>query len=160
MNKIKLQVPHVGFYLTIAAFVFTVVAFILGFVVYHIFGYAVNRWEVFCAVAALWLMGFLLVNSLFAGERPVWTAPLYAVVCVLLTFAAILFIQPCLSPIGIYFTVNNMGDVEANAAGVPRAIATTVLFVIALISMTVAAFAPMARPKKVPSNVEGKEGVS
>lgn len=146
MNKIK--IPHAGFALNAVAFATTLAAFILGLVVYNIFGYTVNRWGVFCTVAALWLMGFLLVNSLLAGERPFWTAPLYALVCLLITFSAVLFIQPCLSPIGIYFTVNNMGDVEANAAGVPRAIVTTVLYVVAVLAMIAASFLPAVAEKK------------
>lgn len=146
MNKLKK--PHIGFIFMALAFVLTIVAFSMSFVVYGIFGYAVNRWGVFLAVAAFWLTGFLLVNALFAGERPFWVSLLYVGVCVALTFAAILFIQPCLAPMGIYFTVGNMGDVEANAAGVPRAIVTVVLYVVALLCMVVAAFCPAVSGEK------------
>lgn len=145
MNKLKLNKPFVGFFLMAVALVFTFVAFIMSFKVYNIFGYATNRWAVFLSFAALWFALFLMVNSLIAGEKPFWTSLLYVAVCIALTFAAILFIQPCLAPIGIYFTVGNMGDVEANAAGVPRAIATTVLYVVALLCMVASAFCPTVK---------------
>lgn len=148
MNKLRLKTPHVGFYLIALSFVLTFVAFIMTFRVYNIFGYRINRWVIFTSVAALWLMGFFLVNALFTGDKQFWVAPIYAVICILLVFAAILFIQLCLAPIGIYFTVNNMGDVEANALGVPRAIAATVLYVVALLCVTVASFFPMAAKQK------------
>lgn len=145
MNKLKLNKPFVGFFLMAVALVFTFVAFIMSFKVYNIFGYATNRWAVFLSFAALWFALFLMVNSLIVGEKPFWASLLYVAVCIALTFAAILFIQPCLAPIGIYFTVGNMGDVEANAAGVPRAIATTVLYVVALLCMVASAFCPTVK---------------
>lgn len=142
MNKLKLNKPFVGFFLMALTLILTFVAFIMSFRVYNIFGYAINRWAVFLTFAALWFTAFLIVNALFVGERPFWVSLLYVAVCVALTFAAILFVQPCLAPMGIYFTVGNMGDVEANAAGVPRTIVTVVLYVVALLLMVVSAFCP------------------
>ena len=142
MSKRQFKVPFLGLSILSVSWLCTLVAFIMSFKVYNIFGYATNRWAVFLSFASLWLIAFLIVNSLFAGEKPFWADFLYVAVCVALTFAAILFIQPCLAPMGIYFTVGNMGDVEANAAGVPRAIATVALYVVALIHMLVAAFVP------------------
>lgn len=148
MIKLKNK-PFVGFYCMAVAFVLTFVAFIIFLEVYGIFGYATNRWAIFLSFAALWFTAFIIVNSLFVGEKPFWVSLLYVAICVALTFAAILFIQPCLAPMGIYFTVGNMGDVEANAAGVPRAIAATALYVVALVSMVVAAFVPAVKMNEV-----------
>ncbi|MCH5157128.1 MAG: hypothetical protein J1G02_04555 [Clostridiales bacterium] len=142
MSKRQIRIPFLGLSILSVSWICTLVAFIMSFKVYKIFGYATNRWAVFLSFAALWLITFLMVNSLFAGEKPFWADLLYVAVCVALTFAAILFIQPCLAPMGIYFTVGNMGDVEANAAGVPRAIATVALYIVALLGMLIAAFVP------------------
>ena len=142
MIKREFKIPFVGFFLMAVALILTFVAFIMSFKVYTIFGYATNRWAVTLSFAALWLTAFLIANSLIAGEKPFVISLFYVAVCMMLTFAAIMFIQPCLAPMGIYFTVGNMGDVEANAAGVPRAIATVALYVVALLHMVVAAFFP------------------
>lgn len=138
----KIKMPHAGFFLTLAAFVLTIVAFSLSLNVYAMLGYRLNRWVVFLTVGALWLMLFFLCNGLFMGDRPFWVAPLYAVVGLFLTFAALLFIQPCMTPIGIYFTVGNMGDAATNAVAVPRAITAVALYVAALVLFIVAAFCP------------------
>lgn len=148
MNKIRLKVPSVGFYFLALALIVAVAAFVTSFKVYGIFGYHTNRWVVFTSFAAIWLLAFFIVNTLFAGEKPFWTMPLFAAVCALLVFAAVLFIQPCLSPIGVYFTVHNMGDVEVNALGVPRAIVTTVLYVVALVLTLIASFCPLTVKEK------------
>ena len=74
------------------------------------------------------------------GDKPFWVDVLYIIAMFALVISAIKFITPCLSPIGIYFTVHNMGDVEANAAGVPRSIAGIVIFVLAIVCLAVAAF--------------------
>ena len=149
MKKLEIKKPFVGFFLMAVTLVLTLVAFIMSFKVYRIFGYALNRWAVFLSFAALWFTAFLIVNALLVGEKPFWASLIYVAVCVALTFAAILFIQPCLAPMGIYFTVGNMGDVEANAAGVPRTIVTVALYVVALLCMVASAFCPAVKDSGV-----------
>lgn len=156
MNKLKL--PHVGFILIALAFILTLAAFILTFIVYRIFGYNLNRWLIFLSVAALWLTAFLLVNSLFAGDNPFWTHLLYGAICIALTFSAILFIQPVLAPMGVYFTVA-MGDVETNAAGVPRAIVAVALYVAALFLTVAASFFRTTRDKRENKGAAKESGV-
>lgn len=144
-NKQTPARPNAGFLFLVIALLVTVAAFAMSFVTYDVFGTATNGWLVFLTVGAMWFLLFLLVNVFVGGSRPLWAGALYAVVCLFLTLAALLFIKPCLAPIGIYFTVHNMGDVETNDKGVPLSIAATVLYVVALFFVIAAAFVPAAK---------------
>lgn len=147
----KPKIPFVGSFLMLAALGLNIAALILGIFVYRVFGYALDRWGIFVSVAALWFTAFLLIEGILMGEKPRWVGVFYAAICVCLVFAAVLFIRPCLSPIGIYFTVHNMGDVAANAVGVPLSIVTASLYVGALLCVAVASFIPAVWDKEVRS---------
>lgn len=141
MKLYNLKSLHVGFFFTLLSLILSIVALVLFVITYNIFGYNLNRWVFLMTFMSIWLMGFVTVNTIFNGEQPFWVSYLYVIVTTLLVFSLVQFINPCLSPIGVYFTVN-MGDVETNALGVPRAIATAVFYVLAIIFNLIASFLP------------------
>lgn len=137
---IKLKKPSVGFYLLIAAFVLSIVAFVFYFLTYSALGYSQNRWVIGMMIVCFWSFICLLAHALLGDGKPFWMDIFYIFAVFGLTISTILFLTPCLSPIGIYFTVGNMGDVEANAIGVPRCIAGVVFYILAIICAITAAF--------------------
>lgn len=149
----KIKKPSLGFWLLTAGLVLSIVAFVLYFMTYDAFGYNQDYWVIAMMVIAFWSLACLIVNGLFAGNKPFFMDVFYAIAVFALVFAMIEFLTPCLSPIGIYFTVHNMGDVEANAIGVPRSIAGVVLFVLAVVCVLIAAFVNLSS-KKEAQNVE------
>lgn len=136
----KLKKPSLGFWFISAGFVLSIVAFALYFATYNALGYSQDYWVIAMMVIALWSFVCLLVNGLLMGNKPFFMDVFYALAAFALVFATIKFLTPCLSPIGIYFTVHNMGDVEANAIGVPRAIAGVVFYLLSVICVIVASF--------------------
>ena len=136
---LKLKKPGISFIFIVLALILTVAAFILFISTYNVFSYEINRWAVTCSILSIWGLVFLSINTLIKGEKQFWTMCIYPIIVFLLTYAVLQFIKPCLSPIGIYFTVKNMGDTATSEIGVPRAIITTVLFLLAIISSIVAA---------------------
>lgn len=147
--KITLKKPGAGFYLCAVALALSLAALVLFIRVYGIFGYTFNRWVFFMNFAACWLLAFYAVNTVLAGDSPFWASYLLVAVPFLLLLAGLAFIQPCLSPIGIYFTVHNMGDVATMEAGVPPSIAAAALYVLAsVLSAAAGFFSPVGREKK------------
>lgn len=137
--------PSFGFWLITAGLQLSIVAFVLYFMTYKALGYSQDYWVIAMMVIALWSFACLLVNGLFAGNKPFFMDFFYILATFSLVIATIKFITPCLSPIGIYFTVHNMGDVEANAIGVPRAIAGVVFYLLAIVCVRVASFVNLSR---------------
>lgn len=137
---IKIKKPSLGFWLLTAGLVLSIVAFVLYFMTYSALGYNQDYWVIAMMVIAYWSFACLLVNGLLAGNKPFFMDIFFAITAFALVFATIKFLTPCLSPIGIYFTVHNMGDVEANAIGVPRAIAGVVFYVLSVVCVVVASF--------------------
>lgn len=136
----NIKKPSLGFWLLTAALILAIVAFALYFATYSALGYSQDYWVIAMMVIAFWGFACLLVNGLLMGNKPFFMDVFYAIAVFALVFATIKFITPCLSPIGIYFTVHNMGDVEANAIGVPRAIAGVVFYVLSVVCVIVASF--------------------
>lgn len=136
----KITKPSVGFWLMLVGFVFSIVAFVLYFTAYAAFKYESNLWVIALSVIGLWGLACLLVNGLLAGNKPFFMDIFYIIAVFCLVLAMILFLSDCLSPIGIYFTVHNMGDVEANAAGVPRCIAGVAFYAVASLLVIVSGF--------------------
>ncbi len=146
----KLKKPSIGWYFLLASFLCCIVAFALFLSTYSVFRYETNRWAVSCMILSIWGLLFLLVNTLWKGDYPSFCNVIYGVVTFLILFAFTQFINPCLSPIGIYFTVHNMGDVATNAIGVPRAIIASVFFILATCCTMIAAFlSPVRKEKEV-----------
>ncbi len=137
---IKIKAPRAGFYILAAALVLSIVAFIMYSATFDAFHFVSEKWVIALMIIAIWSITCLLINSLLMGNRPMFVDVLYIIAVFALVIAAIKFITPCLSPIGIYFTVHNMGDVEANAIGVPRSIAGIIIFVLAIVCVVVGAF--------------------
>jgi hypothetical protein len=94
---------------------------------------------------AIWGLAFMCINTLIVGEKPFWVSYINVLTPFLILLSAILFISPCLSPIGIYFTVGNMGNVEANAVGVPSVIRGVIFYMIGIIALIVSAFFPAVK---------------
>jgi uncharacterized membrane protein len=138
----------VSFFLTVVALLLTLAGCFLAYKTYTVFKYTVDRWMVVAAVVAVWAMAFLVVNTLLRGEKPFALTALYAVAVFCLVVAICIFIKPCLSPIGIYFTVHNMGDVETNAVGVPMSIATAAVLLLAVFSLLFASFGRLEKTRR------------
>lgn len=136
----KIYRPGVGFYLTAASLVLAIAAFVLYGMTFSAFGYDTERWVVALMTIALWGYACILVNGLLFGNARAATDIMYVIDAFCVTLALIKFLIPCLSPIGIYFTVHNMGDVERNAIGVPRSIVGVVFFVLTIVTLVTSAF--------------------
>ena len=137
--KLKLRIPGVGFILLALAFIFTIVGFVLYFQTFDIFHYQQSKITIATTIISLWGMLFLIINALFKGDNPDAFNVFYLINAFALVFAFSYFLIPCLSPIGIYFTVN-MGDMETYALGVPRCITGCVFYVLAMILNVCASF--------------------
>lgn len=147
---LKIKKIKVGFILNVLSLILTLIALFLFLSTYEVFSFQINRWAVTCSILAIWGLLFLTINSLFKGEKQFWTSLIYPIIVVLITYAALQFIKPCLSPIAIFFTVRNMGDTATYEIGVPRAIITAVLYILALILSVVSSF--MASTKEGKKN--------
>lgn len=145
---IKLKKPNAGFYLLAVSFVLSIVAFIMYILTFDAFHYTLDRWVTSLTVVAFWAFVFLLVHALISGDKPFYVDIFYVIAAFTLTLAAIMFLIPCLSPIGIYFTVHNMGDVEANAIGVPRSLVCIVFFIFSVVGVLVSTFLNLSGKEK------------
>lgn len=144
---LKLKVPRTGFYLLLGATVLSIVAFGLYFGAFDALSYSMDKWVVALTVLAFWSMAFLMINAIFAGDNPAWTGVFYIIAVMTLLVSMARLLMACLSPIGIYFTVN-MGDMEAYALGVPRCIAGVACYVVATICISVSAFFCPAKERR------------
>ncbi len=138
LNKVKGL--RIGFYLLVVALATAIAGLVLFLQTYEIFGYKMEKWGISLTVLGAWLIAALVANAFYGGNNPKWSWVFYGVAIAFLVVAMIMFITPVLSPIGIYFTVNNMGDVEANALGVPRSIAAAACYVVSALCIIVASF--------------------
>lgn len=136
----KIKKCRAGVYLILIAVVAVSIGFVSFLKAYDVFGYKTERWGISMTAIGIWLLAFMVFNAFYGGNKPIWTWSIYVVVTFFFALSMIRFLTPCLSPIGIYFTVNNMGDVEANALGVPKAIVGVVCYLIAIISVIVSSF--------------------
>ncbi len=134
----KIKKPSVGFYLSLASLVFAIVACVLYFLTYDALHFT-DRWVTALTFIGLWSLVFLTVSALVTGNKPFYVDIFYVIAAFTLTVAALKFLVPCLSPIGIYYTVT-MGDMESYAVGVPRCIACCVFFVVSVVCLIVSAF--------------------
>lgn len=131
-------------FLLIAALVLSIVGFVNYFHTMSAFDYPVDRWVIVLTSFAFALIAFQIVNALLMGDQFGNVFPLCAAI-VLLILAAVAYVSPCLSNIGIYFTVGNMGNVEANAVGVPSVIRGMVFYVLSVVCLIVGAFFPAVK---------------
>lgn len=131
-------------FLLIAALVLSIVGFVNYFHTMSAFDYPVDRWVIVLTGFAFALIAFQIVNALLMGDQFGNVFPLCASI-VLLILAAVAYVSPCLSNIGIYFTVGNMSNVETNAVGVPSVIRGMIFYVVAGVCLIVGAFFPAVK---------------
>lgn len=129
-----------GFYLLVITLLFTIAAFIMHLSTFEAFHYELDRYVISLLIIVFWCLICVIISSLFNHKESKILDILYLLAIFALTIGFIKFIIPCISPIGIYFTVNNMGDVEANAIGVPRCLITSGLFLISIITLIISSF--------------------
>ena len=127
-----------AFYLAVIALVLVAVGLAYHVRAYTALGYDLNRFTIVYSVTVMALMAFLSINSVIAGNQFA-NVFIFAGGAVFSLMAGLLHISRTLANIGVYFTVN-MGNAEANAAGVPPAIIGTVMYVVAAIVIVIAAF--------------------
>ncbi|MBE7087043.1 MAG: hypothetical protein E7369_01935 [Clostridiales bacterium] len=132
--------PLVTVILLAVSLVFCVIGFIMHFYTYDGLNYELNRWVVALSVIGIWSILVILLQRTVFGGTPFWFDAFYLIGAFCIVLASLMFLSPCLANIGIYFTVNNMGDVEANAIGVPRCICAMVFYVLSFITFTVSSF--------------------
>ena len=149
-----IKAPRAGFILLAMALHLAVAAFIVYAMTFDAFHYVPDNWVIALMIIVIWSIAALLISSFFMGDKPLFVDALYIVIIFALVTATVKFVTPCLSPIGIYFTVHNMGDVEANEIGVPRSIAGIVIFVLTILLVLISAF--FLRTKKEIVNIAEK----
>ncbi len=146
--KLQIKKPFVGFYLLACSLLFTIIGFALYFATFRTFDYQDDRWVIALTIISLYSILFLMINGLLAGDQPFWTGIFHLVITFALVISFANFLIPCLSPIGIYFTVN-MGDMETYAIGVPRCLAGVAFYVLAILCNVVSSFfSPVFQRKK------------
>ena len=136
-----------AFFLLLAALALAIVGFVNYFHTMSAFDYPVDRWVIVLTCFAFVLIFFHLVNGALMGDQ-FGNVFLSCAAIVLLVLAAVAYLSPCLSNIGIYFTVGNMGNVEANAVGVPSAICGVAFYVASVLCLVVGAFFPAVKAER------------
>lgn len=121
--KIKWLRPGAGTILLLASLVLLCVGFGFYFACFDALGYQQDRFVIAFSIIAMWIILALIVTDYIDAERPIYVTAVGLFYCFLVLFAFSRVLIPCLSPIGILFTVN-MGDKEAFALGVPRCFAS------------------------------------
>lgn len=132
----------VNLILNAVALVCTIASLVMFLFTYKVAVFTLNRWTLSCTVFAMWLIVFLIANSVFRGDRPFWTIFAYILVVFLMTYGMLRFLQPCITPIGFAFGASdlNMGDTALNRVVAYMSVATTVLYLVAIVCTVVAAF--------------------
>lgn len=132
---LKIRNAGFGFYLLIISFVFGVLGFVYYKMTYSVFRYSDDRWAVTMTILSLWFTLFMIVDTLFIGKNPLFSRAFYALAVFMLTYSLLRLLTPCLSPIGIYFTVGNMGDVETNNKAVPLCIIASIFYLVSILTL-------------------------
>ncbi len=153
---LKIKRAGVGFYLLILSFVFGILGFIWYMSTYSVFRYSEDRLSITLTLISLWFIAFLIGDTLFTGKNPTFSKMFYGIAIFMMTYSLIRLLTPCLSPIGIYFTVGNMGDVETNKIAVPKCILGTIFFAISIVTLLVAGILGTTRKEKKSEESEVK----
>ncbi len=143
-EKVKVRIPGLGFGFLLIALVFSILAFWKYYDTYEIANYDINRWATMFSSLAIWCIAFLMINSLFCGDRPVWSMVIYACAAFLLVLALLKLIQPCVSEIAFVYGSPDlaMGDNKIRVEICDSSILTAIFYVIAAVCTIVAAFLP------------------
>lgn len=145
-KKQIVKIPGIGFGCLVIAFIMAIISFANYNALYDLAGYDGNRWTVMFSWLSILCLVFLIVNSLFMGDKPTWTLVIYSVVEILLISAMLQFLQPCVSEIAFVLGSPDlaMGDNAIRVAISDGAITTAVLYVVTCVLVLIAAFAPAA----------------
>lgn len=138
------------FILVLLSLIIMIVGFILYFSTFRVFGYSDSKWVIGLTIIALWLEIIVLANQAFAN-KPFYVSFIYILIPFMVMIIIGQYLIPCLSPIGIYFTVN-MGDMETYALGVPRCIAGVALYLVSAIALIGASFFKEPSPEVLGGN--------
>ncbi len=133
-----------AFYLQLIALVFLCVGYANYFHTMTAFDYPADRWIMLLSIAAIVLIAFQMVNGVVAGNQT-GTVFVLAAGVVFIALVVCFYLSSCIANIAIYFSVGGMGNVEANAVGVPSCIRGIVLLVISIVSTIASAFFPSVK---------------
>lgn len=144
LTKENIKIPGIGFGCLFVAFVLAIVAFCNYYALYDMAGYDENRWTVMFSWLTILVTVFLMISALFKGDRPFWLIIAYAAAAFMFAFAALAFMQPCVSEIAFVFGSPDlaMGDNAIRVAICDDSITTAVLYVVTCVFIMIAAFAP------------------
>ncbi len=142
--KQNIKIPGIGFGCLFVAFVLSIVAFCNYYALYEMADYENNRWTVMFSWLTILLIVFLMVSSLFKGDKPIFMLIAHAAAVFMFAFAALEFMQPCVSEIAFVFGSPDlaMGDNAIRVAICDDSITTAVLYVVTCVFVIIAAFAP------------------
>lgn len=132
----------------------TIVGFIYYGLTFSVFKFNTDRGLVTCSILAIWLLVVLIATGILDKNQPWYLSFIYVLMPFLLLYSMFQLVSPCITPIGIYFTVS-MGDIETNSIGVPRCITGVIFYLVGTISFLVASFFSL-RKKGVTIKKEGK----
>ena len=147
---LKIKKAGVGFYLLILSFVFGILGLIWYESTYSILRFTDDRLSIAMTIISLWLIGFLIADTLLTGNNPFFSRIFYGLAVFMLTYSLLRLLTPCLTPIGIYFTVGNMGDVETNKIAVPKSILATVFYAVSIIALLICGILGTIRKERAP----------
>ena len=153
---LKIKKAGVGFYFLVVSFIFGLLGFIYYLITFSIFRYSDDRLSIAMTVISLWLIGFLIVDTLFSGENPKFSWVFYALAIFMLTYSLLRLLTPCISPIAIHMTVGNMGDVKTNKVAVPKALLATVFYVISIVTLLVGGIFGTTRKERKPKDEDAQ----
>jgi len=126
------------FWLLISSLIMIIVGFCLYFLTFNVFHYNQDRYVISLTIIAIWCVVLSILNMLLI-KKPLNLDLFNLITPFALMIAMGKFLIPCLSPIGIYFTVN-MGDMATYALGVPRCISGVAFYILAITLNVISSF--------------------
>ncbi len=144
MKMLSIKKPAVGFYLAAAALIVFITAFCFSIATFNIFASETDKWVIAMNVLGIWLLVCILANSFFMGEKFTLISLFYGAAMMCAIIALFKLLIPCLSPIGVYFTVN-MGDRETQAKIVSKCLPGVALYVVSIVLLIVSSFMKISK---------------
>ena len=138
----KFRIPFVGFGLYLISLIVLIVGYILSINSFKAFSIGVDRFVIILPIFAIIIVVLQLVMSLVDANKPSWFNILNLAYVILIVFTFAKVIIPFLTPIGIYFSGVNMGDIATYQIVVPMSIASCVILVVSALIYIVGCFFP------------------
>ena len=138
----KFRIPFVGFAFYLVSFVVLLVGYILSISSFVTFSISVDRFVIILPIFAMIIIVLQLIMSLVDANKPAWFNLLNLAFVILIVFTFAKVIIPFLTPIGIYFSGVNMGDVATYQKVVPMSIASCIILVVSALIFIVGSFFP------------------